>query len=163
MPSRIATASILMSVASLAFAAPPAAEPSHSISNLSGRWAGSGTVEWKNGKSEPYKCVVTYFLGENGTRVRQNLRCQTNDASKLDIATQMQVANGAITGTWEERQYSMTGSVSGKVTANGYEAFAQNQFFNARFEIAMAGNCEQQITIRPNRDIALIKATLKKC
>ena len=133
------------------------------IADLAGRWAGAGTVQWKNGRETPYKCTVTYFLTDNNTRVKQTLRCQGTDETKLEIATMMQVSGEAITGTWEERLSAMTGTVKGKVTANGYEALAHNQFFNAAFEIAMASACEQQVTIRPSRDIALITANLRKC
>ena len=133
------------------------------IADLAGRWAGAGTVQWKNGRETPYKCTVTYFLSDNSTRVKQTLRCQGTDETKLEIATLMQVSGEAITGTWEERMSAMTGTVKGKVTANGYEALAHNQFFNAAFEIAMASACEQQVTIRPSREITLITANLKKC
>ena len=154
----------LVLAASLAGAAPAGNEPARNpISDLAGRWAGAGTVQWKNGNTQPYKCVVTYFLGDNATRVKQTLRCQSPDENKLEIATLMQVSGENITGTWEERLSAMTGTVKGKVTANGYEAFAQNQFFNAAFEIAIASACEQQVVIRPSRDIALITANLKKC
>jgi hypothetical protein len=133
------------------------------IADLAGRWAGAGTVQWKNGRETPYKCTVTYFLTDHNSRVKQTLRCQGTDETKLEIATLMQVSGDAITGTWEERLSAMTGTVKGRVTANGYEALAHNQFFNAAFEIAMASACEQQVTIRPSRDIALITANLRKC
>ena len=133
------------------------------IADLAGRWAGPGTVQWKNGRETPYKCTVTYFLTDNSTRVKQTLRCHGSDDTKLEIATMMLVSGDAITGTWEERLSAMTGTVKGKVTANGYEALAHNQFFNAAFEIAMASACEQHVTVRPSREIALITANLKKC
>ena len=120
-------------------------------------------MQWKNGRETLYKCTVTYFLTDNDTRMKQTLRCQGMDENKLEIASLMQVSGEAITGTWEERLSAMTGAVKGKVTINGYEAVAHNQFFNAAFEIAMASACEQQITIRPSRDIALITANLRKC
>jgi hypothetical protein len=146
-----------------AHAATPGGGGQKSITDLAGRWAGSGTVQWKNGNQQPYKCTVTYFLGDNATRVKQTLRCQSPDENKLEIATLMQVTGETITGTWEETLSSMKGTVKGRVTATGYEAFAQNQFFNAAFEIEMANACEQQVTIRPSRDIAVIKANLRKC
>ena len=154
-----------LAVVALSAATPTkSAAPAHNpISDLAGRWAGSGTVQWKNGNEQPYKCTVTYFLGDNATRVKQTLRCQSPDENKLEIATLMQVSGETITGTWEERLSSMTGTVKGRVTANGYEALAHNQFFNAAFEIEMASACEQQVTIRPSRDIAIIKANLRKC
>lgn len=159
-----AVACAIAIVSAYAHAATPGATARpNPISDLAGRWAGSGTVRWKNGNEQPYKCTVTYFLGDNATRVKQTLRCQSPDENKLEIATLMQVSGETITGTWEERLSSMTGTVKGRVTANGYEALAHNQFFNAAFEIEMANACEQLVTIRPSRDIAIIKANLKKC
>ena len=144
-------------------ATPDTGVPQNPIAGLAGRWAGAGTVQWKNGRREPYKCTVTYFLGDNATRVKQTLRCQSPDENKLEIATLMQISGGEISGTWEEVLSSMKGTVKGRVTETGYEAYAHNQFFNAAFEIEMANACEQQVTIRPSRDIAVITAILKKC
>lgn len=143
--------------------ATPAQAGQNPIADLAGRWAGAGTAEWKNGRQEPYKCTVTYFLGENATRVKQTLRCHSPDENKIEIATLMHVQGDSISGTWEETLSAMKGTVKGRVTKSGYEALAQNQFFNAAFEIQMANACEQQITIRPSREIAVIKANLKKC
>jgi hypothetical protein len=75
----------------------------------------------------------------------------------------MRVSGDDISGTWEERATAMTGLVEGHVTGDGYQALAHNKFFNARFEIAMAGACEQSVVIRPSRDIERITATLRKC
>lgn len=165
--SRYTVLAIATASGVVAFDSPPGmgstGPGNRAIEGLAGRWAGGGTVEWKNGRHEPYKCVVTYFLGDNATRVKQTLRCQSPSESKLEIATLMQISGEAITGTWEERLSSMTGQVRGKVTSNGYEALAHNKFFNAAFEIAMATACEQQVTIRPSREIAIITANLKKC
>ena len=154
---------VLIAVAAAAAPVASLANTPNRINDLAGRWAGAGTVQWKNGLQQPYKCTVTYFLGDNGARVKQTLRCHSPDDVKIEIATLMNVAGEQITGTWEERLSSMTGTVNGRVTANGYEAHARNEFFNASFEIEMAGACEQQVTLRPSRDIALITANLKKC
>ena len=139
------------------------AAPQTAITDLAGRWAGAGTVRWKSGNEQPYKCVVTYFLGDNATRVKQTLRCQGADDVKLEIATLLQVSGETISGTWEHRRGTLSGTVTGKVRPNGYEALAQHQLFNAAFEIEMPSACEQQVTIRPSREISVITASLRKC
>ena len=141
-----------------------AAAPRTNFEDLAGRWSGVGQVEWKSGRREPYQCVVTYYLGDGGASMKQQLRCKNGGTeNKLDLATAVRVNGGRITGTWEDRLYSMTGTVSGKVTPTGYEADASNAMFRARFEIEMASACEQSVTIRPSRDIEVITALLKKC
>jgi hypothetical protein len=153
----------LLTGSTFAAAPEPAAPPTHTINDLAGRWAGTGTIKFTNGQSQPYKCTVTYFVTGNGVGVKQTLRCQTQDDNKLEIASTMQVSAGAINGTWEENQHAMSGTVRGKVTPTGYQALAQNQFFQAAFEINQVSPCEQQVTIRPSRDVALISARLRKC
>ena len=131
------------------------------IQGLAGRWTGTGLVQWRNGSSEPYKCVVTYFLDSTGANVKQNLRC-SGESGKLELATNMLVTGESITGTWEERNSAMKGNVKGRVTTDGFEALAHNAHFNAKFEIAMISGCEQTVTITPSRQIQTITATLKK-
>lgn len=159
----LVAAMVLASGAALVDVARAVSTPHRHIVDLAGRWAGTGTVQWQNGKSEPYKCVITYFLGDGGAHVKQNLRCRNTDSIGLDLAARMDISGELISGTWEERQSSMTGAVNGKVTATGFEATAHNQFFNARFLIAIADGCEQSVTIEPSRQIRLITATLRKC
>jgi hypothetical protein len=160
---RAAAAIALLTGSTFAAASEPAAVPTHTINDLAGRWAGTGIIKYTDGQSQPYKCTVTYIVTGNGGGVKQTLRCQTQDENKLEIASTLQVSGGAITGTWEENRHAMTGTVRGKVTPTGYQALAQNSFFQAAFEISQLSPCEQQVTIRPSRDITVISARLKKC
>ena len=139
------------------------AAPASPIGDLAGRWAGDGTVQWRTGREEPYRCIVTNFLDEGAKSIKQTLRCHNAAENRLEVASHLRVAGEAISGTWEERLSSMNGTIKGRVTANGYEAFAENPFFTAAFAIEMSSACEQQVTIRPSREIAVIKANLKKC
>ena len=152
---------------SLALAAIPSATGAkkNSIEDLAGRWSGVGNVQWRSGRQEPYSGVVTYYLRNGGQNLKQLLRCKDQVASenKIDLSTALLVAGDNLTGTWEDRLYSLSGTVSGKVTATGFEANATNSMFKARLEIEMAGACDQLVTIRPSRDIEVITAQLKKC
>lgn len=145
---------------------PGLAAKGDAIDALAGRWSGTGLVTWKNGRQEPYACVVTYYLTEGGAAVKQLLRCQDNrggNEAKIDLRTAMKVSGDQLTGRWEDRLYSLEGDVTGKVTANGFEANASHPLFQARLEIAMTTSCEQSVTIRPSRDIEVITARMKKC
>ena len=63
-------ATVAAALAAAAVPAPSQANTPNRINDLAGRWAGAGTVRWKNGREQPYKCTVTYFLGDNGARAR---------------------------------------------------------------------------------------------
>ena len=149
-----------------ALSVPSQAAKGEGIDGLAGRWSGTGLVTWKNGRQEPYNCVVTYYLTEGGAAVKQLLKCNDNrggNEAKIDLRTAMKFAGGQLTGRWEDRLYSLEGDVTGRVTARGFEANASHPLFQARLEIDMTTSCEQSVTIRPSRDIEVITATLKKC
>jgi hypothetical protein len=169
----IAAAGFLLATPALARAAGPEAEPrpapaspalsAPALSDLAGRWAGAGTVKYTNGSQRPYKCVITNFITDNGAGVKQTLRCRTADDDKFEVASSLKLSGSTITGNWEEQQHALSGTVKGKMTPTGYQALAHNSFFQATFEISLAGPCEQHVTIRPSRDISLITARLRKC
>jgi hypothetical protein len=159
-------ATIAMTGAIGSLTTPGFAAKGDTIDSLAGRWTGTGLVTWKNGRQEPYTCVVTYYLTEGGMAVKQLLKCQDNrgnSETKLDLRTAMKVSGTTLTGRWEDRLYSLEGDVNGKVTSNGFEADASHPLFKARLEIAMTTACKQSVTIRPSRDIEVITATLSKC
>lgn len=159
----------LATAALMGTALPPAhaqAPDGSSFNGLAGRWTGTGLVTWKNGRQEPYACVVTYYLTEGGSAVKQLLRCQDGRSPdmKIDLRTAMKVVKGTqLIGRWEDRLYSLEGDVAGHVTATGFEANASHPLFNAALQIEMAGTCDQSVVIRPSRDIEVIHARLSKC
>ena len=54
----VAVAAALFPAAALATATPTSGEL---VVSLIGRWAGNGEAQFKDGKHEPFKCVVVYF------------------------------------------------------------------------------------------------------
>jgi hypothetical protein len=139
------------------------AELGESIAGLAGRWAGHGTIIPAFGPSEDFKCVITYFPNDEGTRVRQNLRC--NGASlRFDAATHLEIEGAQITGHWMDNIYSLTGTVSGAVTGEGFVIVLSGEFFNATMTVVSSG-CEQSVTVVPARaeQMREIAAVLRKC
>ena len=153
---------------SLALLAPLAAPQasldfSNSVAGLAGRWAGSGRVVPASGPSEDFRCVATYFPSEDNSQVRQNLRCSSR-TQKLDAVTHLHIRGDQITGRWTDNVYSLTGTVSGVVTKDGFVVMLSGQFFNARMTIA-ASRCEQSVTVIPARADLMreMAAVLRKC
>jgi len=133
------------------------------VMRLSGRWSGLGTVTPVSGAAESFKCVITYFPSSDGARLKQNLRCQS-PSYKLDTATMLDIDGTRRTGKWEDRIYSLNGSVSGTLTKDGFDVQLSGRFFNAKMAVA-GSQCEQSVRVSPERAdyIREISASLKKC
>lgn len=132
------------------------------VSDLPGRWSGWGAVTLNNGSSEQVKCVATYFVENGGSSVQQNLRC-ASASYKIDARANLNVANGQVTGAWEERTWSAMGSVAGRVTGNGFNLSIQGDTFSAAMAVTTS-SCKQSISITPRGfDVSRISIGLGKC
>jgi hypothetical protein len=132
------------------------------MGELAGRWAGQGTVKPTGGATENFKCVVTY-IPDGSSRLKQNLRCKS-DSYRLDAATHLEFDGNRITGKWQDNIYSLTGTVNGVLTDNGFEIVLSGQFFTAQMTVA-GSRCEQSVRVTPVRAdyIREVSASLKKC
>lgn len=117
------------------------------IGKLAGRWAGDGTMVPARGRNEPFRCVITYAVGEDASRVKQHLRCQGEDNS-FDAVTRLDIQNNRVTGVWTENTYSLNGTVRGSVTDKGFDIRLLSSFFNARMTV-VANACEQSVKLVP--------------
>lgn len=132
------------------------------VAELAGRWSGWGSVKLANGTAEQVKCVATYLVEEGGGGLQQNLRC-ASASYKIDAVAKLSMASGQVTGSWEERTYSASGSVSGRMTGSGFNLSIQGANFSAAMAVATSP-CKQSINIAPNGfDITRIAIGLGKC
>jgi hypothetical protein len=150
-------ASLLLTATTVAV--PASASP---LSELPGRWTGMGSVMMSSGNSEQVKCVATYFVGSGGSSLQQNLRCAST-SYKIDSTATLKVNNGLVSGEWHEKIYSANGSVSGRITGNGFNLSIQGENFNAAM-LVTTSTCKQSVTIAPRgMSISKISMTLGKC
>ena len=142
---------------------PSRANDSNSIVNLAGRWAGEGTMTPASGPNESFRCVITYFPSQDGSRVKQNLRCN-GPTNKFDAATHLQIDGAQVSGRWTDNVYSLTGSVTGLVTKDGFDIQLTGQFFDAKMTV-VSTPCEQSVTVTPGRADYMreLAAVLRKC
>ena len=135
-----------------------------SFAGLAGRWAGHGTVLPAAGPGEAFKCVVTYLPDGDSSRLKQNLRCKSENY-RLDASTHLQLDGSVVTGRWQDNIYTgLNGTVSGTLTASGFDILLSGRFFKAKMAVE-GSRCEQQVRVVPDRAdyIREVSASLKKC
>lgn len=119
----------------------------HPIEKLAGRWAGDGTMVPGSGRKEQFRCIVTYAVQEDTARVKQHLRCQS-DQTRFDAVTQLDIEGRQVTGVWADNVYSLSGTVKGRVTDKGFDVWLLSTFFQARMTVATSA-CEQSVKLVP--------------
>ena len=138
----------------------PASGAAGSLSNLPGRWTGKGMMHLQSGDKERVKCVATYFV--RGGEVKQNLRC-ASASYRIDARTVLNVSGSRITGSWIERSFSSNGSISGRLTDDGFRLRIVGDAFTAGMTVA-GSSCRQTLTITPSgTSIKNISIGLAKC
>ena len=146
-----------------AIAPPPPAPEVDPIENLAGKWSGQGTMVPSSGRNEQFRCIITYQVGEEASRVRQHLRCQ-GDNRNFDAVTRLDIAEDKVTGVWADNVYSISGTLHGNVTDKGFNVQLRSAYFDAKMSV-VSSDCQQVVKLIPN-DSSFMKelaATLKKC
>ena len=154
----IAAAGLFSLDASFAAATPTSGEL---VTSLVGRWAGQGEALYKDGKHEPFKCVVTYFTDHAGNEVKQIIRCNS-ESLDLNLESAWKVSEGSITGTWRETKYELKGTLLGSLDPEGYNLYAENEFANATISVRTS-SCSQDVVMKFSKEVDLLTAKLKKC
>jgi len=145
----------------LALIALPGAALSNPVSDLPGRWTGSGSVVLANGNTEQVKCIATYFT-RSGDGLQQNLRC-ASASYKIDATANLVVNGSQISGHWEEKTWAATGQVTGKMGDNSLDLSIRGENFTAAMALTTS-SCKQSINISPRGfDISKISIGLGKC
>ena len=95
----------------------PALAAENPFTQLAGTWSGSGTAQLEGGKTESLRCKGYYTNGSGGSALGLSIRC-ANASAKVELRANLNYANGAVSGSWEERTYNQSGTVSGKANAS---------------------------------------------
>jgi|GEM_PF-2886735 len=143
---------------------PPPPPPADPIEVLAGRWSGEGTMVPLRGRNEPFRCIITYAVEDDASRVRQHLRCQ-GDSTRFDAVTRFIIDDdNRVTGVWADNIYSIGGTLAGKVTDKGFDIRLYSTFFQAKMTVASTA-CEQSVKVVPETRVSMkeLTAALKKC
>lgn len=108
---------IAAGAASVSFAGPVATAADGPFAELIGTWGGSGVAKFESGKKESLRCKGYYTDTGGPHKLGISIRC-ANASAKVELRASLVDSGGAISGTWEERTYNQSGSVTGHATAN---------------------------------------------
>ncbi len=131
------------------------------IEDLAGRWAGNGTAVYPDGRNEALRCVALYKRDLAPGQMRQAIRCKGADI-ELKLGGSWVVKDGAISGTWTEDTYSLSGNLSGSAVPTGFDIKATSTFADATVAVRMSG-CRQDIVMTFTQQVDQMKLSLRKC
>ncbi|HVZ04729.1 hypothetical protein [Hyphomicrobium sp.] len=112
-----ALAVIAAGAAFSSIATPAAKAADGPFPGLIGTWSGSGVAKFDGGKKESLRCKGYYTNTGGPHSLGISIRC-ANASAKVELRASLVDAGGAVSGSWEERTYNQSGSVTGRATAN---------------------------------------------
>ena len=129
---------------------------------LAGAWTGSGTVTMANGATENLRCRANYDASNGGAGLKISLRC-ASESYNFDLGGNVTYQDGRITGSWSESSRNVSGSISGRATANQVDAAACSEGLSANLSLTTNGN-RQTVSIRSSgaADIAGVSLGLSR-
>lgn len=141
-----------------------AALPVDPLAHLSGRWVGQAVMTPVSGPKSSFKCIVTYLPRKGGFGMQQNLRCDNGADFKLHASTELAVEGERVTGRWQDKINEVDGTVTGTVTAKGFDVMLNGKYFEAKMAVAGEG-CDQSVMVKPKTSDVFVEftASLKKC
>jgi hypothetical protein len=138
-----------------------AAEQAGVFISLSGDWSGDGTVNTNSGTTERIRCRASYVVNKKGDNLQQELRC-ASDSYKFEVSSTMVYDNGAIKGTWAERNENVIGELNGLVYPDRISGGVHGSIFTAKVAVITDGS-KQSVNIEPTgTSIRAISITMNK-
>jgi hypothetical protein len=141
------------------------AAPSHAqqgpFASLSGAWSGGGFLKSASGQRERLRCRANYNESENGTRLKQSLRC-ASDSYRFDVNANIISEGGVLSGSWTETSRNVSGSVSGRVSGGQIQARIDGAGFSASLVVSTRGD-RQSVTIEaPGHEVTEVFVALTR-
>jgi hypothetical protein len=104
-------------ITSASFVAPVARAADGAFHELAGTWSGSGVAKFDGGKKESLRCKGYYTNNSGPNSLGISIRC-ANASAKVELRANLVDSDGKVSGSWEERTYNQSGSVTGHTSAN---------------------------------------------
>lgn len=83
------------------------------FAGLNGSWRGAGNVTLSGGQKEKLTCKAYYNPKNAGAELSIALTC-SSQANKIELRANLNSSGNGISGSWEERAFNSSGSITGK-------------------------------------------------
>ena len=121
----------------------------HPFAAMAGTWSGGGTIDLTNDIHEKLRCRANYSYAAASGGLGLSIRC-ASDNYKFELTSNVTERNGALSGTWQETAYNVSGTISGHMNGGRINAVARGDSFTAALAVNTNGN-RQSVTITPER------------
>lgn len=119
-------------------AAPSAADGP--FASYAGAWRGGGNVTLSAGQTERLTCKAYYTSKDGGSGLGLALNC-ASAGNKIDLRATLTSAGGQVSGSWEERAFNSSGTVTGKAGTDSLK-LAIAGTLTARMSITLGGTSQ---------------------
>lgn len=115
------------------------------FSSFGGTWRGSGSIILSGGQSERLSCKAYYTPKNSGAQLGIALSC-ASQGNKIELRANLDSSGNAVSGSWEERSFNSSGSISGKADG-GKMNLAISGTLKGTMSISTGGS-SQSVTIK---------------
>jgi hypothetical protein len=122
-------------------AAGAAAQAASPFGDLNGTWSGSGRIRLEDGKTEGLKCKAYYLSKDGGTELGLALRC-ASASNKIELRATLAASGNRVSGSWEERTFNASGSVTGHASDNRINLSIAGGGFNGSMAVTTTGRSQ---------------------
>ena len=134
-----------IALTALALALSAGAGAANPLAGMTGSWSGSGQVRLENGRTEAIRCTA-HYLPKSAAALGLGLRCASS-SNKIDLRANLKSDGNRVSGTWEERSYNASGSVSGTAVGNSLRLAIQGGGLSGFMMVTTTG-ASQSISVR---------------
>ncbi len=132
---------VILSTLSIAHASGP-------FDALTGRWSGSGRINFDDGSGERLRCNANYSV--SGDQLRLDLTC-ASDSYKIEAHSNVRYNSGFISGNWNESTRNLGGEVSGSAGGNTIRANLESGGSTLLSMTVVTNGAAQSIRIAPQQ------------
>jgi len=115
------------------------------FAGLHGVWSGNGQIRLDNGATENIKCNAYYTSRDDGAGLGIALRC-ASQSYKIELRSKILSQSGRISGSWEERTFNASGTVSGQASGSKINMSVVGGGFTGSMAVSTTG---------PNQTVAI--------
>ena len=131
--------------AAVALAASADMSAANPLASMHGAWSGAGQFRLDNGRSEHIRCSALYST-RSGATLGLALRC-ASAGNRIELRARLASRGNRVSGSWEERSYSASGTVSGVAAGNSLRLSIQGSGLSG-FMVVTTNGRTQSISVR---------------